>query len=399
MNVKEYFSKIECNWTIEKKIPPKEYKIISVVFFYKENSYKKENIYLDGLKYIINKFRIIFPNFRLRIYHDNTTHNIIKNLINSSKNKDEIELYQYDIPYFREKNKQFHKGTIGTLIRFLPFYNFELHQVDETLVMDVDNKIFPALFKIYQEIKKNNIKFAYRFRYCYGFKKRLLCINDENIIEFPVIASTVFNLKTCPKEMFINFIDELYVKNDKKLIEFINSCDLIDKFEYGIDEIYINNYHLKYFYQEKLDISPIVFTDNTVANSIRTLLKNLSEDDIPNFISFLNEFFELLNFNLLDKKINKKELQDFLYQNKDKITDLSKQKFQSKELIDFLNKKLKNNQNKNQIDYYYFLTLKCLLNNFINVYPSKINLLKFNTDYKNNKTIIKNIQSFSLINL
>ena len=67
------------------------------------------------------------------------------------------------------------------------------------------------------------------------------------------------------------------------------------------------------------------------------LLKNLQEDDIP----FLNEFFELLKFEILDKKINKKELQDFLYQNKDKITDLSKKKFQSKELIDFLNKKLK----------------------------------------------------------
>jgi len=328
-------------------------------------------------------------------------------LINSLKKiiperlKESIELYQYNIPLFREKNKTFHQGTIGTLIRFLPFYNFELHQVDETLVMDIDNKIYPALYKIYRTVRKNEIKLAYRFRYCYGFKKRLLCLEDDNLIEFPIIASTIFNLMTCPKDIFINFIDELYLKNNKKMIDFINSCDLTDKYEYGIDEIYINNYHLKYFYQQQFTISPIVFTDNTTVNSLRTLIKNLEEKDIPKFYDFLVEIFKLINFNFIDKKYTKKELQDFLYQNKDIITPYAQKKYQDKNLIAFLKNQLNNLKIKNNIDYYWFLTLKCLINSFEYVHPSKINLIKLETDFdkKTNKTLVKSIKSYALIDL
>jgi len=75
----EFFSTMECNWTIEKSPEPeKYYKIISVVFFLKESSYKKPEIYINGLKNIINNFKKIFFDFRLRIYHDNTTHQLIK---------------------------------------------------------------------------------------------------------------------------------------------------------------------------------------------------------------------------------------------------------------------------------------------------------------------------------
>lgn len=140
MKFTQYLSKnIKCLWNIIKEEEPiNNYNIISCVFFKTKDFIRKDNIkYIDGLTNIINNFKKELPNYRLRIYYDNTVKDIINNITNN-KLKD-IELYEYDINFFRDGI--YHKGLIGTYIRFLPLFDIKYHKVDKCIIFDIDNKI------------------------------------------------------------------------------------------------------------------------------------------------------------------------------------------------------------------------------------------------------------------
>ena len=87
MKIKQNLSNnIICNWEIFKYDEPVEkYNILSCSFFKSSNPYKDANIYIDGLKYIINNYIHYFPSYRLRIYYDNTVNNIIESLNRDNK--------------------------------------------------------------------------------------------------------------------------------------------------------------------------------------------------------------------------------------------------------------------------------------------------------------------------
>ena len=68
--------------------PKQKYKLISVVLFRLETSYKDSNKYYNGLNLLINNFQKYFPNFYLRIYYDTS---VINNFEDKHKN-DTIKL-------------------------------------------------------------------------------------------------------------------------------------------------------------------------------------------------------------------------------------------------------------------------------------------------------------------
>ena len=127
---------IICNWVINKEDPPEIYKIISVVYFSMEKNYKSNDIYYLGLESLIKDIPKILPDFRLRIYYDDTTEEQVNKL---TLNKNNIELFKYSIP--KLKNNGYHYGVVGTLIRFLPLYDNKIHKVDYSLIVDIDNKL------------------------------------------------------------------------------------------------------------------------------------------------------------------------------------------------------------------------------------------------------------------
>ena len=52
--------------------PEGKYKLISVVLFRLDISYKNPKKYYDGIKLLINDYHKYFPNFYLRIYYDSS---------------------------------------------------------------------------------------------------------------------------------------------------------------------------------------------------------------------------------------------------------------------------------------------------------------------------------------
>lgn len=400
--------KIICQWTIRMKkeiTQPmslnKNYNIISVVFFNKKTSYKDNKYYIYGLNNIITNFTKVLPSYRLRIYHDNTTVTLINDLLKNYDSiiTDMIELFEYNIPFFREDNMIYHKGVIGTLIRFLPLFNSTIHRVNKCIVFDADNTMGEYYNKLINYYDTNNIKFSYRSRFCY-ISKRISCLSD-NIIKYPMIASYIYQSISLPYRIFSNFLEELYIKNSSNIMNLVNRCNIVNEYEYGIDELFINRYMIVYFYKERIPIAPVVFDYSSIYRGLILYVEYLSV--YSDYIKFLIRLFKCFNitniFNLIDTidpitiiKKNRVLIENqinLFFKNKDSekgyylIDNLKK-------FLDYSKKKYKDpkfNTSLPKID-----TLIECISNDINISINKLNLLVITTDYVNNKKIDKMVK-------
>jgi hypothetical protein len=402
MKVTEKLSKsIICNWEIKKTesrdTTPDLINIISVVYFLPEKGATKMDKYYMGLKDIIKKIPKILNNFKLRIYYDQSVENKVNKLVNELViNKDYIELYKYDIPSLKDNNG-YHRGKIGTLLRFLPLYDNPIHRANKIIIFDIDNVLHFWYKIIIKYFMNNKIKFSYRTRGCYGIRKRVIC---TEIKYHPIIASFIYQSINLPYSLFSDFIENMFIiKNERVLLD---NCGLENEYSYGIDEIYINKYHLIYFYKNKIDIYPILFNNLDILTGLKDYVYLLSTPThVTLYINFLNKIFKIFNikYDLLQLDTQntniillKTQLEEILNDNKyweinrEKIFNILN-KSKPKELYQLLLEALKSNNQLPEIK----LLIKCLLIN-IQLELNKINIFKIKTDYKNKPIINKTEQ-------
>lgn len=385
---------ITCSWKITKhSIPSKDtYNIVSVVFFVKNEPYKDISKYVNGLTGIVNKFNKILPTFRLRIYHDFSSLEIIKQILMKSDIIEEfIELYEYDINFFKEKDQPYHVGTIGTIIRFLPLFNLEHHQVDKCLVFDIDNVFRNDVKNIINFADDNNVKLLYRSRFCY-IGKHIMCTNDDTI-KYPLIASFIYQTISINYNILGNFFEDLYINNDIKLIKLIKDCNIISKFEYGIDEIFMNAIYLKYFYKNKILIAPILFNHIDISTGIINYFNYINNDqEFELYQNFVCNFFKIININF-DIELSKDLLIKKIEDNQQKITKEINNIFYNKSLkykiLQFI-KNISNNTKYNKL-FKFNILLTCITNCLTYINIKMINILLLSTDYTT-KAIVTNIE-------
>ena len=388
IKIKQNLSKsIICSWKITKNPEPKNnYNIISVVFFKKYEYYRDISEYINGLRNIIKNFSKILPSFRLRIYHDFSALEIITNLLKESKYIDNIELYEYDIDFFREeKDKTYHKGTIGTIIRFLPLFNLEHHKVDKCLILDIDNVLRISIVNIIKLMDDNNVKIGYRSRFCYS-AEHISCVNDNNIIKYPLIASLIYQTISVPYNILSDFFEDIYIN---KNLELIKKCKLINEYEYGIDELFMNEKYLKYFYQNKLKISPILFNHVNILIGMINYFDNINDNSSKLYLSFIYDFFKLINFKL--NTMNQEKLKEYMENNSNLIDKYINNIFYNKFLKNKIIKFIYNMKHLSKKLYKFDLLLNCILNNIKYINVKMINMLLLSTDY-NKQANVTNIE-------
>jgi hypothetical protein len=397
MEKKEFISKnIECNWTIKNKVLTSKkndnYNIISVVYFnYKnvERYQSKDEInkkylkYYNGLLNIIKNFRKVFNNeFILRIYYDDSVEENINKILEQTNNEFNkyIELFKYDIPLFKEDGQ--HKKTVGTLIRFLPLFDYKLHKVNKCIVFDIDNKLYNYYKNIINFFNENKVKLSYRTKSCYFMNKRIKCISKD--LYYGIVASFIYTIISVDKKIFEEFLEDTFItKTNYKIIT--DDCGLKDEYEYGIDEIFLNSSYIQYFLKNKISIFPILYNYTDISGVFCKFLKindNISNKNLNIFKNFVVIFYKI--FNLTIEINNKKDLNNIKDELKktahtlnNKIDyKLKKSKYNRKELYRFL---IKSVETINMKDFK--LLIDCIFKN-LKLNLNKINIHEFNTNTK-----------------
>jgi hypothetical protein len=249
MDIKEQLSpNIECNWKIYKNNNiKKDYNIISVSYFSKKDkSAEKKKRYFEGLQKLYFMMKKILPYYTLRVYCDSSVISNIFEFYNKVK-EENIEIFQYDIPFLHESNNStIHKGTIGTLWRFLPLLKSKLHHCDKKLILDIDTYYNDMYLKLIKKLEddKEKVYFMYRSHPYYYQQKRLSCV--EGVVDFEyLVAHFIYQSNEIDYNILSNFLERYLVNiSNQNKDKIVKKCEMISEFEYGIDETFMNEVFL-----------------------------------------------------------------------------------------------------------------------------------------------------------
>lgn len=299
--VKENLSPhMECEWKIYRETIPKEnYHLISVSYFSKKdksNEVKKK--YFEGLKQLYFQMRKILPNYILRVYCDTSVIERVLSFYHHIK-RDHMEIFQYHIPLLFEINDNVHKGTTGTLWRFLPLHDLELHTSHRTLVLDVDTHYNDIFVKWIRKIEdeKRETHFMYRSMPLYHTLRHILCVESDIHFEY-LVAHFIYQTNKVSSHILPPFLERYFVnlsnQNKQKIYQ---TCEMKSEFEYGIDEIYMNEYFLleQFKQTKKVDILYSISYHDYRSFIIEVLNTNKNEDKIQLFFKKLIESLGLMN--------------------------------------------------------------------------------------------------------
>jgi len=150
-----------------------------------------ENIknYLTGLDRLVTECKKFFPTNKFRIYCD---HNSIDDLLAKYTGDPYVELYKYYMSDFIDPETRFHYGYLGTLLRFLPFFDLPLHTADTVVCLDIDDTMNFQLRRMINDCIRlragtTKLNFAFRSAYCYSLMPRV-----SSSAKYSLIASFIF---------------------------------------------------------------------------------------------------------------------------------------------------------------------------------------------------------------
>ena len=316
--MKEYLKNNICNLTPLFKIDyKKKYNLVSSCFFkLYGGGYKDFSIYLKGVKILTEYIREEMDDFKLRLFIDKSIYEDEK-ILNYLNNLD-IQLVLYNCPDFK-KNKIYHKGLFGTLVRFFPLFNFPNNDSKNVIITDIDFKNKEEVTKInskeFYEISKEK-KFFGTYLFLkgdiYQKRKNFKIIEGNNFYIYSIASSIIGGIKKMDHSVIVNFLNN--VENYKKSLTFYEKkrsfTDSYTNFIFGVDEYFISkilrnylvNENKDYFLNGKYIITGNIYHDIIEGNRKDDEYKNIlnySLQDIKNY-----RYRGIKNsFNVLDKII------------------------------------------------------------------------------------------------
>lgn len=237
-NIEDEFSAkgINCTLTtISRAKNPSPKVVISVCAFRLQDPYKDETVYKNGLLTLLDNMDKLYPGVVLLLYHDESVlkkDNSWKFIIDKAKQKNFVELVQYDFKDFKMKDKPFHEGLFGTIIRFFVLFDFK-YNIYPIAINDIDMTL-EQLQSNLKEIKhginlikqgRGRILFsAYEYQ-SYLRKPRLLMTDITEELGFPMrmMVQPSVCIDKIPKDLIIDFI--LCIRSN---------CELYKKWSEGV---------------------------------------------------------------------------------------------------------------------------------------------------------------------
>jgi hypothetical protein len=191
------------------------------------------------------------------------------------------------MPDFIDPETRYHYGYLGTLLRFLPFFDLPLHTTDTVVCLDIDDTLNFQLRRMINDCIRlragtTKVNFAFRSAYCYSLMPRV-----SSSAKYSLIASFIFMNKrvgpgfTLPAADLLDpfFRDCLLKGTCRDYSAWLDTHPNSDihkhhahyhQFPYGVDEYFMNNRVLAYFRTHKLAYAPI-FTGLDIRRFIKLL--------------------------------------------------------------------------------------------------------------------------------
>lgn len=206
---------------------------------------KFKEIYFDGFITTINQIKKYFTNWKIICYLDNlllkTNPDLIKEFLNKYQNDENIKIYFYLIHKSINYSKNSHTGTIGSIVRFIPFFDNIKYKTIFSIDIDNTPKQFEELYLItkkYIDEFLQNDKFKIFIRNS-SLDNQFMNYLDKKL-DFIILGGFFISKIKFPINFLNNYIQELFTTNSK--------------FDYGVDEIFLNNYILNYILENKFKI-------------------------------------------------------------------------------------------------------------------------------------------------
>ena len=380
------------------KEPINEYNIVSTVLFRLKDNYKSMSNYYEKIMKLVDNFYDFFPKtFYLRIYFDNSIiiksgnkliddeiDNVWIKLLKKLKKYNFIQLCRFKHLDFYEK--PFHYGVFGTIIRFLPMFDYEENKyIKDVIISDVDiNFILLNYLKNgYNYALKHDLKFIFKTSFCkYIFGHHYVTIDMINTWVRILAGTIILHNYKFNKNILNDFFEQIITKKyDNNMIKFIEMNDFIlyknktptEKiFKYGFDEFFamhllndIIKKNIKFGYISTKDLdAPIYFYYRKNNNFI---------SDDPNK---LKKYEDILKRILGEYYDDKKNLQDnYIY-------------YENELMVIYDNKKLNDKQIKiGNLTFDFYQYVKD--NNLYDYYGFGINDIKCGIFQKNKYQLTK----------
>lgn len=265
-------------------------KILSVSFFTMNDPYRDFTKYEKYLERFLSH-ATRFPEFQIRIYTDDTGKDFA---LKVSQANNQVSVYHFNCPEFRDPQGVGHIGVFGSIPRFLPL--FEAHDIVWISDIDVRDNFLDEKY-----IKP---KFDFSIStYPYYFRK---AFNQK----YTIIAHRIISRIQLPRALFTRFLTKLYNDdlNDKiKLLNLENGRKPKSSVPYCTDELFLNTSVYTYLKNHPFKIQ--IELDKILIGLIPNAMKNLTRNEELSFYRYSFDKSEINAQNL--RRVYGKILQQY----------------------------------------------------------------------------------------
>ena len=200
--------------------------VISSSFFTMKDAYRSFAKYENALKHFL-EYTNQLDNFEVRIYTDDSG---IDYALKVSQNIDNVSIYKFDCPEFKDDN--YHIGTFGTLVRFMPL--FEDHEI--VWISDIDIPSTYLDMNTLQLMEKHKSNIYIQTLICY--ERKVYGRNNTIVANKFIVKNLKFS-----KALLTRFLNKISNGSLKNIINDLNNANTRkppSKIPYGIDEYFMN---------------------------------------------------------------------------------------------------------------------------------------------------------------
>lgn len=233
--------------------------VVATSLFKMQNGYKYFEKYMKGLQLAIHFFTSKISNIKFLLFIDDSIalDPILWNRIKKMNNNKLIVIHFTCPSYVEFKLKGSGKGhteLFGTLIRFLPFFQFEGNFTKNVICIDADVNIVDANYLLlnYDIFQKIKSQYQYDTNMFYEILAKWSLPDDYTIIANRHMCKYKF-----PLSLLIDFINCMKDKSCDNMdtIKSMMDYDKYQYYPYGNDEYFLNHIFLKYIKTNKITYS------------------------------------------------------------------------------------------------------------------------------------------------